>query len=108
MRNLMTTVLSVIAAVDTGDGAVDSIFTNVETLIYNVVIPAILWIVGVVCLINAILIGVNMTQAKTPEDRDAAKKKLVWFLVGLAVSFILAFSVPILINYLGQLFRIGK
>lgn len=99
----MNMISSMLLAIETGT-QIDSALNGVETVIYTIVIPVLFWGVGLFCVIKAVLIGIDIMQSKTPEERQQSKSKLVWFLIGFAICFMLAFAVPLIAQYLAGVF----
>lgn len=78
--------------------AVASSFTFLQTIfdIISYALVPLFIAVAAAGAIYAIVLGVNLARAADAEARDAAKKRLIWAIVGLAVIVILI----ILLNWL--------
>ena len=81
-----------------------------ETLlgaVMNVVNP-ILIIVAVAGIVYAIVVGIKFVKAETKEEREEAKQKLIYVIIGIVVTFVLialfywlAFNLGPILEYTG-------
>lgn len=69
----------------------------VENIVYF-----LLWGFGIVGVIFCIQIGFKFAMAKTPEDKKAAKDRLIWFVIGTAIIFFAATIWTFIKAFLGK------
>lgn len=71
------------------------------TELINNVVSVLLWGFGIVGVIFCIQIGFKFAMAKTPEDKKAAKDRLIWFIIGTAIIFFAATIWTFVKNFIG-------
>lgn len=86
---------------DSSGNPFDKVAAPVVTILNWVVWP-ILSILSAVGIIYAIIIGVRMAKADSPQEREEAKKKLINAAISVVVIFVLMVIFPILMNVLGE------
>lgn len=75
--------------------------------IENAMIPIIVILLAV-SAIYAIILGVNMARADGAEKRDEAKKRILNFLIGAAVTLVLLVIVYVLASKATEIFGLAK
>ena len=63
----------------------------------NWIFTAILAVAAVVATIYAIFVGVKMARANNAEEREEAKKKVIYTVIGIAVAIALIILIQILL-----------
>ena len=66
----------------------------------NIVVSALLGIVGAVAVVYAVLVGIKMARANNAEEREEAKKKVIYTVAGIAVTIALIVVINIISNKL--------
>lgn len=95
--NMMNVILAGAANVTTGEDfkeKVSDFFTN-DILAWAV------WGITMLFIILVIQAGVKMAMAKTPEEKQAAKSKLISIAIGLGISL----SASVIVSVLSSLFN---
>lgn len=86
---LMNLFSNIVYASGTGED-VDEIINGEGAVLQNFVdnlVTIALWAFTAIGVLFCINIGFKIAMAKTPEDKKAAKDKLIWFLIGTAIIF---------------------
>lgn len=72
---------------------------NVEAIIYDTVIPALLGILGIAAIVSCTVLGYQIVKsADEPQERADKVKKLKQILFGIAIAFLLLIAVEPIIN----------
>ncbi len=66
----------------------------------NIVVSALLGIVGAIAIVYAVLVGIKMARANNAEEREEAKKKVIYTVAGIAVTIALIVVINIISNKL--------
>ncbi len=76
--------MKMLMAVETGIEWLDVLINAVYSFINPILI-----VCAVAGIIYAIVVGIKFVKAETKEDREDAKQKLIYVIIGIVVTFIL-------------------
>jgi len=76
-------------------GWVSNITSFIRTLL-----PYVLIVVATAGTIYAVILGVNMAKAEDPSKREEAKKRIINFIIALAVTVVLILLLQLFATYL--------
>lgn len=77
-----------------------------DKLIYNYVLPIMFIVMGAVMVVVGIWRGSKIALADNEDSKKKAVKSLIWWLVGIALIFIVSAVTSILFAELGGLFAV--
>ncbi len=60
-------------------------YNKIADAVFGLALPILIGIGVTICVIFAILAGIKMAQANSAEDKQAAKKKLLWNALGVGI-----------------------
>jgi len=73
-----------------------------NSLIYDTVIPIIFGVLGAIFVIVGIIRASKIAMADNEDTKKKAVKGMAWFLIGAVLCFVVAFLVPVIVNYVGS------
>ena len=76
--------MNMLMAVNTGIGWLDTLVSTVISLINPILI-----VVAVAGIVYSIVVGVRFVKADSKDEREEAKQKLIYTIVGIVVALIL-------------------
>lgn len=95
MNSLLVKMAMLMAGEETKWGWVTSITDFLKTLL-----PYVLIVVATAGTIYAVVLGVKMARAEDASARDEAKKRIINFIVALAVTVLLILLLQLFVTYL--------
>ena len=98
MKNFLFSLATLMDGETTGKwGWVTSITNFLKTLL-----PYVLIVVATAGTIYAVVLGVKMARAEDAAAREEAKKRIINFIIALAVTVVLILLLNLFVNYLPQ------
>lgn len=84
----------------------EDVIENFSSLIYGVVLPIIFIVLGAVFVVIGVIRAAHISTADNEDSKKKAVKAMIWFVIGGVLCFVVAFTVPVLFNYLSSTFPV--
>jgi Na+/proline symporter len=84
----------------------EDVVENFQSLVYGVVVPILMIVLGAIFVVIGIIRAAHISMADNEDSKKKAVKAMVWFLIGGVLCFVVAFTVPVLFNYLSSTFPV--
>lgn len=73
-----------------------------NALVYDTIIPVLFAVLGAVFVVIGIIRASKIALADNEDTKKKAVKSMVWFLIGAVLCFVVAFLVPVIVNYISS------
>lgn len=71
-------------------------------LVYQTIIPILFGVLGAIFVVVGIIRASKIALADNEDSKKKAVKSMVWFFIGAVLCFVVAFVIPVIVNYLGN------
>ncbi len=93
---------------NTQDDDINNALADVAFVITNIIIPVAMFIALCVFVFIGIKEGIKMANARSEEEKTNSKKNLIWLVIGMGVTAMSIWLVPLIFNLLRGVNGIGS